>query len=162
MTSDYEIHIEHKLFPRNDQSGVNWLEDFLSSNKFSKLWIKVFAMDGHYANLLKNSPSRNAIRVLQDNTRTPYSDSTPYNQLLEKLKYTPESFEKDFFPMKDGKLHNKYIIFEKILENHVEMGYISGSYNLTKSARYKDNDLIYFSIKSKNEAYPGQIQGFDC
>ncbi len=161
MNSDYEIHIEHKIFLKDDRSSVDWLEDFLSSNNFSKLWIKVFVMDGHYANLLKNSPSRNAIRVLQDNTKTRYSTSTPYENLLNYFSCTPESFEKDFFPMRSGMFHNKYILFEKKLKNHMEMGYISGSYNLTKTAKSKDNDLIYFSIKSKNKGYPGQIQGFD-
>lgn len=161
MNSGYEIQIEHKIFLRNDRSSVDLLEDFLSSNDFSKLWIKVFVMDGHYANLLKNSPSRSAIRVLQDNTKTRYSTSTPYERLLDYLSCTPESFEKEFFPMRSGMLHNKYILFEKKLKNHIEMGYISGSYNLTKTAKSKDNDLIYFSIKSKNEGYPGQIKGFD-
>ncbi len=40
------------------------------------------------------------------------------------------------------------------------MGYISGSYNLTNSAKFKDNDLILFSIKTKDEGYPGLIQCF--
>ena len=161
MMPNYEIHIEHKIFLKDDQSSVNWLEDFLKSNDFSKLWIKVFVMDKHYANLLKNSSSREAVRVLQDNTKTKYNNLTPYEQLLQKCSCTLESFEKKFFLMRGGTLHNKYILFEKKLKNHMEMGYISGSYNLTRTAKSKDNDLIYFSIKSKKKGYPGQIQGFN-
>ena len=161
LDNDFEIHIEHKIFLRDDQSSVNWLENFLKLNDFSKLWIKVFVMDGYYANLLKNSQSRDVIRVLQDNTKTRYSTSTPYENLLNYFSCTLESFEDKFFPMRSGTLHNKYILFEKKSKDQIEMGYISGSYNLTKSANSKDNDLIYFSIKSKNKGWPGQIQGFN-
>lgn len=159
MNTDFEIHIEHKMFLRNESKKVKWLEDFLTKNEFSKLWIKVFDMDGHYATILKNSPSRDRIRVLLDNTRTKYSSSTPYEQLLDKLSCSSKSFEEKYFPLRGGTLHNKYILF-KMKSKRIEMGYISGSYNLTRSARFKDNDLILFSLKTKNEGYSGLIQSF--
>lgn len=161
MDNDFEVHIEHKLFSRNNPRNVDWLDNFFTKNEFSKLWIKVFVMHDNYVRLLSNSPSKDGVRVLLDDTETRYSSSTPYKKLLRFLSCNAESFEKKYFPLRPGTLHNKYILFEKKSEDKIEMGYISGSYNFTKTANSKDNDIIFFSIKTKQKGYPGDIQGFN-
>ncbi|TXT63696.1 MAG: hypothetical protein BAJALOKI1v1_680009 [Promethearchaeota archaeon] len=142
---------EHRfLIPNTAQ--VKWLRNFLEKTTLTKLWIKTFSLDKFYANILKNQAKRGCnVRVLIDNTKNEYSSYTPYQKLLNDTLESPNTFSQNWFPLKTGSLHNKYVIFQNMEQRDgkifIQQGIVSGSFNLMYSSESKSNDIIIYYIE---------------
>lgn len=156
-----QFRFEHK-FLEKDTANYEWLEHFLKETPFKRLWIKVFALDKYYSDILREKylHTKFDLRVMMDDTRNQYSNS-PLQNLLKWCKVEDqEAFSQQFFPLRSGNLHNKYISFESEDEESIEFGLIAGSLNLTKSSEKKDNDLLLYSFKIKKDGLPGMPRLF--
>ncbi|KKN18888.1 hypothetical protein LCGC14_0951300 [marine sediment metagenome] len=151
-----KLIFEHRfLIPKTSQ--VEWLKNFLGKRTHTKLWTKTFSLDKYYAEILKNQYQRGCnVKVLMDNTKSKHNINTPYQKLLNDTHEKPNTFSQNWFPLKTGSLHNKYVIFKNMERRKgklfIQQGIVSGSFNLTISSEFKTNDLIIYYIE-----YPEDI-----
>ncbi len=128
----------------------NFLDDFLKNNKFSRLWIKTYAFDRYYADILNNQKPCD-IRVLMDDVT--------FKSFSKKIRMGKNEFKEKYFPLILGRIHNKYIYFKT--SDGLKEGVITGSYNLVEGSKLKDNDIIvYCKEYERGEIIPGFVMTF--